>query len=77
MFSTSRNVRLLINIYPDTESGPQQEKASFYEVDMTMQRSTGAAQTAQEGYHTAQQSSTVIVNLRHHNWLGVTTYNLI
>lgn len=26
VFSTSRNVRLLINIYPDTESDPQQEK---------------------------------------------------
>lgn len=44
---------------------------------MTMQRSTGAAQRTHEGYHTAQQSSTVIVNLRHRNWLGVTTYNLI
>lgn len=44
---------------------------------MTMQRSTGAAQRAHEGYHTTQQSSTVIVNLRHRNWLGVTTYNLI
>lgn len=29
------------------------KKASFCKVDMTMQRSTGAAQRAHEGYHTA------------------------